>query len=80
MRDGPDGVCRDRRCCIFATATMNSFQTRCRSSEVVLLFVATFALFQPDFFMKYVAIPTRMPRRRTSMPWQRRSARTTGSS
>ena len=43
--------------CIFAAATMNWFQTRCRWWEVVLLLIATFALFRPDFFMNYIADP-----------------------
>ena len=43
--------------CIFAAATMRWFQTKCRGWEVVVLLVATFALFRPDFFMRYVAEP-----------------------
>jgi TRAP transporter 4TM/12TM fusion protein len=43
--------------CVFAAATMNWFQTKCRWWEVVLLLVATFALFRPDFFMNYIAEP-----------------------
>jgi len=43
--------------CIFAAATMNWFQTKCRWWEVVLLLIATFALFRPDFFMNYIADP-----------------------
>jgi len=43
--------------CIFAAATMSWFQTKCRWWEVVLLLVATFALFRPDFFMNYIADP-----------------------
>ena len=45
--------------CIFAAATMGWFQTRCRWWEVVVLLVATFALFRPDFFMSYIAEPYR---------------------
>jgi hypothetical protein len=36
---------------------MGWFQTKCRWWEVVLLLVATFALFRPDFFMNYIADP-----------------------
>jgi TRAP transporter 4TM/12TM fusion protein len=43
--------------CIFAAATMSWFQTKCRWWEVLLLLVATFALFRPDFFMNYIAAP-----------------------
>ncbi len=43
--------------CVFAAATMNWFQTKCRWWEVVLLLIATFALFRPDFFMNYIADP-----------------------
>ncbi len=47
---------------VFAAATMAWFRTRCRWWEVVLLLVATFALFRPDFFMdryaaRYVEVP-----------------------
>ncbi len=41
----------------FAAATMGWFQTRCKWWEVVLLLVATFALFRPNFFMDYIADP-----------------------
>ncbi|HLB16128.1 MAG TPA: TRAP transporter permease [Burkholderiales bacterium] len=43
----------------FAAATMGWFQTRCKWWEVVLLLVATFALFRPNFFMDYIAAPYR---------------------
>jgi TRAP transporter 4TM/12TM fusion protein len=43
--------------CIFAAATMRWFQTKCRWGEVIVLLVATFALFRPDFFMRYLAEP-----------------------
>lgn len=43
--------------CAFAAATMAWFQIRCTWWEVVLLLVATFALFRPDFFMNYLADP-----------------------
>jgi TRAP transporter 4TM/12TM fusion protein len=43
----------------FAAATMGWFQTRCKWWEVVLLLVATFALFRPNFFMDYLADPYR---------------------
>jgi len=42
---------------VFAAATMAWFRTRCRWWEVVLLLVATFALFRPDFFMDRIAAP-----------------------
>ncbi len=45
--------------CLFAAATMSWFQTKCRWWEVVLLLVATFALFRPDFFMDYITDPYR---------------------
>jgi len=45
--------------CAFAAATMAWFQTRCKWWEVVLLLVATFALFRPNFFMDYIADPYR---------------------
>jgi hypothetical protein len=45
--------------CLFAAATMSWFQIRCKWWEVVLLLVATFALFRPDFFMDYLAEPYR---------------------
>ena len=41
----------------FAAATMAWFRTRCRWWEVMLLLVATFALFRPDFFMDRIAAP-----------------------
>ena len=49
---------------IFAAATMAYFQTRCKWWEVVLLLVATFALFRPDYFMNklyepYTEVPAR---------------------
>jgi TRAP transporter 4TM/12TM fusion protein len=37
--------------CIFAAATMGWFYARCKWWEIVLLLVATFALFRPDAFM-----------------------------
>ncbi len=43
--------------CVFAAATMGWFQAKCRWWEVVLLLIATFALFRPDFFMNYIADP-----------------------
>jgi TRAP transporter 4TM/12TM fusion protein len=43
--------------CIFAAATMGWFRTRCRWWEIVLLLVATFALFRPDFFMDRMYAP-----------------------
>jgi TRAP transporter 4TM/12TM fusion protein len=43
--------------CIFAAATMAWFRTRCKWWEVVLLLVATFALFRPDFFMDSMYAP-----------------------
>jgi TRAP transporter 4TM/12TM fusion protein len=43
--------------CIFAAATMMWFRTRCTWWEVVLLLVATFALFRPDFFMDRMYAP-----------------------
>jgi len=42
---------------VFAAATMGWFRERCRWWEVVLLLVATFALFRPDFFMDRIAAP-----------------------
>jgi TRAP transporter 4TM/12TM fusion protein len=42
---------------VFAAATLGWFQTRCKWWEVVLLLVATFALFRPDFFMDRIAPP-----------------------
>jgi TRAP transporter 4TM/12TM fusion protein len=41
----------------FAAATMAWFQTKCKWWEIVLLLVATFALFRPNFFMDYIADP-----------------------
>ena len=35
----------------FAAATMGWFQTRCKWWEILLLLLATFALFRPNFFM-----------------------------
>jgi TRAP transporter 4TM/12TM fusion protein len=43
--------------CIFAAATMGWFRTRCKWWEVVLLLVACFALFRPDFFMDSMYAP-----------------------
>ncbi|HWM41977.1 MAG TPA: TRAP transporter permease [Burkholderiales bacterium] len=43
--------------CIFAAATMGWFRTRCKWWEIVLLLVATFALFRPDFFMDSMYAP-----------------------
>jgi len=43
--------------CIFVAATMFWFRTRCTWWEVVLLLVATFALFRPDFFMDRMYAP-----------------------
>jgi TRAP transporter 4TM/12TM fusion protein len=42
---------------VFAAATIGWFQTRSRWWETVLLLVAMFALFRPDFFMNYIADP-----------------------
>ena len=42
---------------VFAAATMGWFQTRTQWWEVLLLLVAMFALFRPDFFMNYLADP-----------------------
>jgi TRAP transporter 4TM/12TM fusion protein len=42
---------------VFAAATMGYFQTRCKWWEVVLLLVATFALFRPDYFMDKLYAP-----------------------
>jgi TRAP transporter 4TM/12TM fusion protein len=42
---------------VFAAATMGWFLTKCRWWEIVLLLVAMFALFRPDFFMNYIADP-----------------------
>jgi TRAP transporter 4TM/12TM fusion protein len=47
---------------IFAAATMGYFQTRCKWWEIVLLLVATFALFRPDYFMDRLYEPyTQVP-------------------
>jgi TRAP transporter 4TM/12TM fusion protein len=43
--------------CVFAAATMAWFRTRCTWWEIVLLLVATFALFRPDFFMDSMYAP-----------------------
>jgi hypothetical protein len=43
--------------CIFAAATMMWFRTRCTWWEALLLLVATFALFRPDFFMDRMYAP-----------------------
>jgi len=42
---------------VFAAATLGWFRTRCRWWEVVLLLVATFALFRPDYFMDKIQAP-----------------------
>jgi TRAP transporter 4TM/12TM fusion protein len=42
---------------LFAAATLGWFRTRCRWWEIVLLLVATFALFRPDYFMDRIAAP-----------------------
>jgi TRAP transporter 4TM/12TM fusion protein len=42
---------------LFAAATLGWFRTRCRWWEIVLLLVATFALFRPDYFMDKVQAP-----------------------
>jgi hypothetical protein len=44
---------------VFAAATIGWFQTKTKWWEVVLLLVAMFALFRPDFFMNYIADPYR---------------------
>jgi TRAP transporter 4TM/12TM fusion protein len=41
----------------FAAATIGWFQTKCKWWEIVLLLVAMFALFRPNFFMDYLADP-----------------------
>src|SRR5690606_19494532 len=41
----------------FAAATMGWFREKCRWWEVVLLLLATFALFRPDFFMDSMKAP-----------------------
>ncbi|MCO5107617.1 MAG: TRAP transporter permease [Burkholderiaceae bacterium] len=41
----------------FAAASMAWFRERCRWWEVVLLLLASFALFRPDFFMDRIAAP-----------------------
>ncbi len=43
----------------FAAATMAWFRTRCRWWEVVLLLLATFMLFRPDWFMDKWHLPYR---------------------
>jgi TRAP transporter 4TM/12TM fusion protein len=43
--------------CIFAAATMGWFHARCKWWEIVLLLVATFALFRPDAFMDRMYAP-----------------------
>jgi hypothetical protein len=48
----------------FAAATMGWFHSRCRWWEILLLLVATFALFRPDYFMdrmyaKYTEVPAK---------------------
>jgi TRAP transporter 4TM/12TM fusion protein len=42
---------------LFAAASLGWFYARCRWWEIVLLLVATFALFRPDFFMDRMAAP-----------------------
>jgi hypothetical protein len=42
---------------VFAAATLGWFRTRCKWWEVVLLLVATFALFRPDYFMDRIEPP-----------------------
>jgi hypothetical protein len=42
---------------VFAAATLGWFRTRCKWWEVILLLVATFALFRPDFFMDRISPP-----------------------
>ncbi len=44
---------------VFAAATMGWFRTRCKWWEVVLLLVATFMLFRPDYFMDKLYAPYR---------------------
>jgi TRAP transporter 4TM/12TM fusion protein len=44
---------------VFAAATMGYFQARCKWWEIVLLLVATFALFRPDYFMDRLYEPYR---------------------
>jgi hypothetical protein len=47
---------------VFAAATMAWFHTRCKWWEIVLLLVATFALFRPDYFMDKIEPPyTELP-------------------
>ncbi|MFA7667042.1 MAG: TRAP transporter permease [Burkholderiaceae bacterium] len=41
----------------FAAATMGWFRIRCKWWEIGLLFVVTFALFRPDFFMDKIEAP-----------------------
>ncbi|MGQ0543872.1 MAG: TRAP transporter permease [Betaproteobacteria bacterium] len=49
---------------VFAAATLGWFHSRCKWWEIVLLLVATFALFRPDFFMDRMAPPyTEVPAR-----------------
>ncbi len=43
----------------FAAVTMAWFRTRCRWWEILLLLVATFALFRPDWFMDRLQAPYR---------------------
>jgi hypothetical protein len=48
----------------FSAATLGWFHARCRWWDVVLLLVATFALFRPDYFMdqlydKYAEVPAK---------------------
>jgi TRAP-type uncharacterized transport system fused permease subunit len=60
----------------FAAATMGYFP-RCRWWEIVLLLIATFALFRPDFFWQAVRALSEVLAKRSSA-WQGIWARTTG--
>jgi TRAP transporter 4TM/12TM fusion protein len=42
---------------VFAAATLGWFHSRCKWWEIVLLLVATFALFRPDYFMDKISAP-----------------------
>src|SRR5690606_30583424 len=42
---------------VFAAASMAWFRERCRWWEVLVLLLATFALFRPDFFMDRISAP-----------------------
>ena len=63
--------------CIFAAATMAWFYGRCKWWEIVLLLVATFALFRPDFFMDGMYDRTPRCRRRRCSRWRPSCRRTT---